>query len=138
MIDSLFDWVKDYKWWIVAASTAMFVISLAALPVVVVRLPPDYLLRRKRRSWHDSAHPALRLAVLILKNVVGAVLLAAGLVMLVTPGQGILAILVGLVLLDIPGKRKLLVKIAGQKKVLSSLNRLRQRFGKPPMMVKRS
>ena len=41
---------------------------------------------------------------LITKNLLGVILLIAGLVMLLVPGQGLLTIAVALILLDFPGK----------------------------------
>ena len=80
-------------------------------------------------------HPVLRLAGLIVKNVVGAVFLLAGLAMLFLPGQGILTMLIGISLLDFPGKRKLEAKIVGQHTVLQALNAMRAKFDKPPLTL---
>jgi hypothetical protein len=134
-MDAIISWFDDYKWWFIGASAVMFIVSVAALPVVVVRLPHDYLTRRRRPHWKDSRYPPLKLAFLIGKNILGVVLLIAGAIMLVTPGQGVLAIVVSLILLDIPGKRKLLAKLAGQRRVLKALNGLRRKYGKPPLKV---
>jgi hypothetical protein len=51
------------------------------------------------------------------------------------PGQGILTILLGIMLLDFPGKRKLEHKIVSRPKVLSTINKLRHRFGKPALVL---
>jgi hypothetical protein len=51
------------------------------------------------------------------------------------PGQGALTILVGVLLLDIPGKHKLLVRIVRRPRLLRLINRLRKRYGKPPLLV---
>ena len=42
-----------------------------------------------------------------LRNAVGLVLVTAGLAMLVLPGQGIITLLVGIILMDFPGKHRL-------------------------------
>ena len=47
-------------------------------------------------------------AVFIARNVVGAIVVLAGLIMLVTPGQGILTIIAGLAIMDFPGRDRLL------------------------------
>jgi hypothetical protein len=39
-------------------------------------------------------------------------LLLAGIIMLVTPGQGIISIVLGLFLMEFPGKRKLELKVS--------------------------
>jgi hypothetical protein len=51
------------------------------------------------------------------------------------PGQGILTILLGLIMLDIPGKRPLEARIIKRPTVLSAINRLRARFKKPPLVI---
>jgi hypothetical protein len=71
--------------------------------------------------------------VLVVKNVVGIVLLACGLVMLFTPGQGILAILVGLSLMNVPGKRALELRIVRSRPVLKAINWIRKKNHRPPL-----
>ncbi len=53
--------------------------------------------------------------------------------MLVLPGQGIITLLVGLMLLEFPGKQRLLQRVLGQRQVLRAVNRLRQRAGRGPL-----
>jgi hypothetical protein len=72
----------------------------------------------------------------LLKNLLGAVLLLAGFVMLFTPGQGILTILAGLWLMDLPGKRRWERNLISRNKVLTSINWTRQKFGQPPLRLK--
>ncbi len=55
--------------------------------------------------------------------------------MLMTPGQGLLTILVGLVLTDFPGKHKIEQKLIAMPKVLSSLNWIRAKAKKPPLVL---
>ena len=51
------------------------------------------------------------------------------------PGQGILTILLGIMLLDFPGRRKLEHKLVSRPQVLKTINKLRHRFGKPPLVL---
>jgi len=51
------------------------------------------------------------------------------------PGQGILTILLGIIMLDIPGKRPLEAKIIQRPAVLSAANKLRLRWDKPPLIL---
>jgi UPF0716 family protein affecting phage T7 exclusion len=67
------------------------------------------------------------------KNVLGVILLIAGAIMLLTPGQGIITMLIGLALIDVPGKRALETWIVGRPRVLAAINRLRARYGHPPL-----
>src|SRR5688572_1909008 len=101
-IEPVTTWAKSNNallWWIVAGSVALLVLSPIAVGWALVRLPRDYFTNERRRplgSW--STRPALRLGLLAGKNLLGIVLIAAGLLMLFVPGQGLLTIAVGLVL----------------------------------------
>ena len=70
---------------------------------------------------------------MIVKNLAGTLLVVAGLVMLVTPGQGLLALFVGVMLLDVPGKRTLEREILYRPSVLRVINRIRTKAGRPPL-----
>ncbi len=122
--------------WLTFASAATFLISLATLPWLVARIPADYFAHRKRHATPlKQRHPVIRLLLLIGKNLLGAILLAGGLVMLFVPGQGLLTMAMGLLLLDYPGKYALERRIAGQHSVLSGLNWLRAKAGAPPLVI---
>ncbi|WP_447978194.1 PGPGW domain-containing protein [Candidatus Nitrospira bockiana] len=116
-------------------SAVGFIGSLVAIPIILVRLPPHYFDERHPRRWMENHHPILRLTGHIAKNVIGAVLLLAGLAMLFLPGQGVLTMLVGISLLDFPGKRQLERRLIGQPTVLHTINKLREKFGRPPLTV---
>jgi hypothetical protein len=102
-----------------------------------VRLPENYFDMRVPRKFMPHANPALRSIAIIAKNLVGFVLLLAGIAMLVLPGQGVLTILIGVSLMDFPKKRLLEAKLIGQPLVFSGINRLRARFHKPPLTLDR-
>lgn len=120
---------------LVIFSAVAFIGSLIAIPLILVRLPPHYFDERHPRKWMENHHPVLRLVGHILKNAVGFVLLAAGIAMLVLPGQGILTMLIGISLVDFPGKRQLERKLIGQPAVLNAINKIREKFGRPPLTV---
>jgi hypothetical protein len=117
------------------ASLVGFIGSLIAIPLILVRLPPDYFDIRVPRHWMKDHHPVLRLVGLVLKNAVGLVFLLAGFAMLFLPGQGILTMLIGVSLLDFPGKRRLEATLIGQPTVLSAINSMRNKFNKPPLVI---
>jgi hypothetical protein len=117
------------------ASLVGFIGSLIAIPLILVRLPPDYFDIRVPRHWMKDHHPVLRLVGLVLKNAVGLVFLLAGFAMLFLPGQGILTMLIGVSLLDFPGKRRLEATLVGQPTVLSAINSMRNKFSKPPLVI---
>jgi hypothetical protein len=92
-------------------------------------LPADYFLREEAGLVADpKRHAWLKLG----KNLLGVVLLVAGIAMLVLPGQGVLTLLVAVALLDFPGKRRLERRIARSPRVLAALNSMRKKRGQPP------
>jgi hypothetical protein len=116
-------------------SGGVFVGSLVAIPFILVRLPADYFDVRVPRIWMQGQHPILRTVTKVLKNLIGILLLLAGISMLVLPGQGLLTILVGVSLMDFPGRRRLEAKIIGQHTMFRTVNALRARFGKPAFVL---
>ncbi len=118
-----------------ALSVVFFVGSLIAIPFILVRLPTDFFDTRVPRRWMENHHPVLRLLGHIAKNVIGAIFLFVGFLMLFLPGQGILTMLIGVTMLDFPGKRKMEARMIGQPAVLSTINNMRQKFGQPPLTI---
>jgi hypothetical protein len=116
-------------------SIVFFFGSLLAIPFILVRLPADFFDVRVPRPWMENHHPVLRVLGHIIKNVIGAIFLFVGFLMLFLPGQGILTMLIGVTLVDFPGKRKLEAKIIGQPTVLNAINSMREKFGKPPLII---
>jgi hypothetical protein len=116
-------------------SIVFFVGSLIAIPFILVRLPTDFFDIRVPRPWMEDHHPVLRVLGHLVKNVVGAIFLFVGFLMLFLPGQGILTMLIGISMLDFPGKRKLEAKLIGQPAVLNTINGMREKFGKPPLII---
>lgn len=131
------DWLGDHQmlaWVLGGASLAMVVGAAIALPFVVVRIPADYFSHDRPRTmpW-QQAHPAWRVIAFIGKNLLAAVLLLAGIVMLFTPGQGVLCMMLGLALLDLPGKRKFERWLVIKTPLFKTINALRQKYGHPPL-----
>jgi hypothetical protein len=121
---------------LVIATVVLFVGTLLVLPVLVARIPADYFAEPEPppSRWYKSP-PWVRWTVRVLKNVVGGVLVVAGVVMIVTPGQGILTLLMGLVLIDFPGKRRLELRLVRNAKVLGALNWIRGKADRAPLEV---
>jgi putative transmembrane protein PGPGW len=121
--------------WLTALSMVFFVGTLIAIPFILVRLPSDYFDVRVPRPWMEDHHPVLRLLGHIVKNVIGAIFVFAGFLMLFLPGQGVLTMLIGISMLDFPGKRKVEAMLIGQPTVLGVINGMRQKFNKPPLRL---
>ncbi len=116
------------------ASLAMFVLTLFAIPAIVIRLPANYFCYERRQlNSPQKGYLIWYLLALGMKNVVGVVFIVMGIAMLVLPGQGIMSILVGMSLLNFPGKFRLEKFIATRKPVTKALNWIRKQAGKPPL-----
>lgn len=112
-------------------SFAMLVASMVVTPWLLVKIPANYFLLDKPPLWTRLKHSSPGYCVVILlKNAVGVMCVAAGILMLVLPGQGLLTILVGIFLLDFHGKKDLERKLVSYPKMLKSINWLRRRYGR--------
>jgi hypothetical protein len=112
-------------------SAALLVTSLVLVPVAVVNLPEDYFVRPKAKPTGRSA--ALHMALRVIRNVIAAIFIPLGVLLLVLPGPGWLTILLGVELLDIPLKRKLEIKLLSLPVVRNAVNVMRAKRGKQPL-----
>ena len=131
--DALLVWGRDHQGLLLAlgsGSIAMFVGTLVAVPIVVCRLPRDiYVRRRPPRARRAGLGAALAIA----RNLAGLAVVAAGILMLVLPGQGLLTIAIGIALVDFPGKETLERRLIAHPQVIDAMNALRRRFGCSPL-----
>jgi hypothetical protein len=110
-----------------------FLATVLGVPWVVARLPHDYFNQSHRAVWRFSAdEPWFALVLGGVKNVLGALLVLLGVVMLFTPGQGLLTLMVGLLLMNFPGKYQLERWLVQRPGVMVALDWLRKRSGQPP------
>ena len=114
-----------------------FAVNLAIVSFILVKLPANYFQKSHTRDILPDSCPLVRLLAKIGKNVLGVLLVALGVVLSLpgVPGQGLLTVLLGIMLLDIPGKRTLEMKIVSRPKIFKAINNLRHRFGKPPLLL---
>jgi hypothetical protein len=114
-----------------------FAISLAIVSLIMVKIPANYFQEDYSPEFFSGQHPAIRLIGIIGKNVLGVLLVALGIVMSVpgVPGQGLLTILLGVMLLDFPGRRSLERKLVSRPGVFKTINKLRHKFGKPSLVL---
>ncbi|MGH9949178.1 MAG: hypothetical protein ACRD6X_18560, partial [Pyrinomonadaceae bacterium] len=123
MTDWLFEFWTTLTWGTIALGALVFVasfsLSILMVAVVIIKLPANYFSTHYQQDFMPNASWLTRWGATIAKNVAGVILILAGIVMVVGPGQGVLTILIGLILLDIPGKRPIEARIIGRPTVLS-------------------
>ena len=111
----------------------MFVVGLAATGYVLLRLPADYfsnsLSANPKRRFQ---HPVLHVVWCVVRNLIGAGLVVAGIAMLFLPGQGLITLAVGLMLVDFPGKRKLSLVLIRRWHLIEAANKWRARYEREP------
>lgn len=113
------------------------VLSQMALVAVLVALPADFFCKPGATRSPSLAVEVARWVARIAKNIAGAVLLLLGIPLALPgiPGPGLVLVLVGIALLDFPGKRKLQRRLLGHPRVWASINSLRSRFGRPGLIL---
>jgi hypothetical protein len=118
-----------------AFSALTFLASLVGVPYFLSRLPSDYFSRRERSALGipEGPMPPFRVALRVLRNLLGLVLVLLGIAMLVLPGQAIVTIIIGVFLMDFPGKRRFERWVIARPRVMRTLNSLRLRAGQPPI-----
>jgi hypothetical protein len=114
------------------------VVSSGIAMVVIIRLPADYLSalppsapRKVRMGWLD-------LFVGFLRNLLGLALVGLGALLSLpaVPGQGLLTIFAGLMLMDLPGKRWILIRVFRQRRLLQAVNSVRAKWSRPPLLTR--
>jgi hypothetical protein len=119
-----------------SALSVLLMVSLGSR--LLARLPADYFsnpARRKARSYLLAFPSWLRPLIPLLKNAIGLLLVLLGLAMLVLPGQGLLTLLAGVMLMNFPGKFRCELWLVKRKQVSASINWLRRRAGQPPLEI---
>lgn len=112
-------------------SLLTFVGSLVAVPWLIGRMPADYFMTHWQQvDQRHKRHPAVALITMVARNLLGLLLFMAGFAMLFLPGQGLLTMLVGVCVMDFPGKRHLLDTIVEKSSVQRGLNWVRRKRGK--------
>jgi hypothetical protein len=120
---------------ILALGLASVPFTAAATSALLLRLPADHF-TRPRRSWKDAWRGSLwRKLGAAARNLAGATLLVAGGIMAIpgVPGPGLLTILLGLYLVEFPGKHALQRRVLRSAGLRRRIDRLRARFGRPAL-----
>ena len=141
MIEWLAKFWESLTWDKIALGAGLFffslILSFLAIGIVMVKIPANYFSPHYERNFLPDSPFLVRWGAMILKNVLGIILIAVGIVLSLPgiPGQGLLTILLGLIMLDIPGKRPIEARIIQRPTILSAINNLRSRYNKPPLIL---
>jgi hypothetical protein len=133
------EWIRSNPgavWGISLLSVACFIATLLLLPLLIVHIPEDYFVRKKRLPVRRSkVRTWLYLPVIMAKNLLGILFIIAGMAMLVLPGQGILSILIGITLTNFPGKFAMEQRLIRQPTVNRLINWIRTKGNKPALKI---
>lgn len=137
MFDFLSDFFLALTWRKVLLGALIFLVSffanLGIVSLILVKLPADHFSTKRKTKFWSGPRPALHAAKVIGKNIAGVLLVALGVVLSLpgVPGQGLLTVLLGIMLLDFPGRHRLEQKLLSKPSIVNTINKLRGRFGKP-------
>jgi len=114
---------------IVLGSVSVFTFAgtLLALPVLLIRIPEDYFLPSYRQRRRMGVTGFL---FHLIKNLLGIVFAVMGFIMLFIPGQGLLTMIAGIWLMDLPGKRRAEFRLIRNRAVYRSIDYIRKKAGK--------
>ena len=139
MFDFLSDFFFALTWRKVLIGALIFLVSffanLGIVSLILVKLPADHFSKNRKTKFWAGPRPWLHAAKVIGKNIGGVLLVALGVVLSLpgVPGQGLLTVLLGIMLLDFPGRHRLEQKLLSKPSIVSTINQLRGRFGKKPL-----
>ena len=141
MIERITAFWDSLTWGGIALAIGLFLLSLTlsfvAIAIVMVKIPANYFSSHYKQDFLPGSHWTVRWGAVIVKNIFGVFLIILGIMLSLpgVPGQGILTILLGLIMIDIPGKRPLEARIIKRPTVLAAVNRLRAKYGKPELVL---
>lgn len=129
-------WLAEHSVVVAIIGVVSVILSLGSLvltPFLVGRLPADFFVRLTQppAPLLHRPHPAR----VIGRNVLGAFLVLLGILLVPLPGPGGLVTLLGLAMADFPGKRPLLTALLRRPLAMASINWLRRRAGREPMLT---
>ena len=139
MFDFLSDFFLALSWRKVLLGAAIFIVSffanLGIVSWILVKIPADHFSKSRKTKFWSGPRPWLHAAKVIGKNIAGVLLVALGVVLSLpgVPGQGLLTVLLGIMLLDFPGRDRLEQKLLSKPSIVNTINKLRKRFEKPPL-----
>ncbi len=125
---------SDYLIYLAVGSIVLIIVSIILIPRIIALIPSDYFAYSKR-SNQIKRFTFKSFVFACLKNLFGVFLIAAGILMLLLPGQGVLTILLGILIIDFPGKYKFEQYLIRKPAVLKSLNWIRRKQNMPDLYI---
>jgi len=131
------EWVRQHDtllWWLGGISLVTFLGSLIIIPILIVRIPEDFFMPHYEPD-EPTLHPIKHALAGLGKNILGVVVFLAGFAMLFIPGQGLLTMLLGLALIDFPGKREMELRLLRMPKINRVITWVRRKYGRKPLQL---
>ena len=99
---------------------------------LLVRLPSDYLTNTEPPPRSARSR---RLLKRLPRHLLGILLILIGIVLSFpgVPGQGVLTIIAGLFISDLPGTARILRRLLRSPRIFAAVNKLRARYKHPPL-----
>jgi hypothetical protein len=137
----MIDWFNELSARNLLFAVLVFLFTSAAsailLGFVFVRIPADYFSNPAAQRPQAGNRSWVYWTTRIIKNILGAAIILLGCLMAVpgVPGPGLPIALIGVMLMDFPAMRRLERWLISRNGVLSTINLLRERYGKPPLVL---
>src|SRR5438128_359688 len=121
--------------WYAALGFGFFLVSTAAVVFALLKLPATFFVAEGPAALCSNRKSLTKWAFVVSRNILGVLVIILGAIMAIpgVPGPGLLVILLGLFLLDFPGKHHLVRRFLAQPRIRHGINALRMRFGKAPL-----
>ena len=132
MIEKFWIFLKnspELQIFIAVISILSIVLPLLFVPFIIKKLPANYFCLN-----YNSEHKHTWL-IILLRNIAALVITLIGIIFILTPGQGSITILTGLIIADFPYKKQLEVKFVNFPFVLTVLNKIRNKMQLSPFCL---
>jgi hypothetical protein len=132
---------SEVAWATAQLALLLFVVTsvggLALASFLLVRSPATYFCDDCPRDFWVERHPIIRWTGRVLRNALGVAVVSLGIILSLPgiPGPGFLQMLLGVTLVDFPGKRHFERWLVNRPVVLNAITRLRQRSGRSPLVL---
>jgi len=121
--------------WLTSLSALTFFGTILIILLILIKMSPDYFANPLRSPFMQRRHPVIRFIIILLKNSLGIIFFITGFFILFMPGQGLLTMLIGLSLINFPGKRRMERHLVQHPRLLPVINSLRKKAGKEPLRL---